>query len=144
MKWIPLSVIIISILIFAISGYAYSQSTLTLQEKCAEGAKRFFFEYKDQYRNGSDYFPDYTSHYNKNLDKCFIHISVFKLTKNGEEESVIHLYNVFEGTAESKTSAYGRFYKFMDRTQPPFCIVGDKICHSEAEFDALIKPYMEE
>jgi len=122
-----------------------AQSTLALQEKCAEGARRFFLEYKNQYRNGSDYFPDYTSHYNNKLDKCFIHISVFKLAKNGEEESVIqYLYNVFEGTPESKTSAYGRFYKFMDRTQLPFCKVGDKSCHLEAEFKALIKPYMEE
>jgi hypothetical protein len=42
----------------------YAQSTLALQEKCAEGAKAFVERLGDV--------MTYTSHYNKKLDKCFI------------------------------------------------------------------------
>jgi hypothetical protein len=132
------------------SSQLNAQNTLTLQEKCAEGAKQFFFEFNGQYRSDSGLLPDYTSHYNKKLDSCFIHImvddySVFTLTKYGKEENLSqYLFNVFEAGEQSKTLAYGRFQKFPDRTKTPVCKVGDKICHSEAEFEALIKPYMEE
>ena len=129
--------------IIIISG-ANAQSTLALQEKCAEGAKKFFFEFKGQYRSDSDLYLDYTSHYNKNLDRCLIYISVSTLTKGGKEENLgLYLFDVFEAGTQSKSLAYGRFQKFPDRTKIPICKVGDKICHSEAEFKALIKPYME-
>jgi rubredoxin len=123
---------------------ASAQSTLALQEKCAEGAKKFFFEFKGQYRSDSNLWPDYTSHYNKKLDRCFIHIFVSTF-KDGKEENLSqYLFDVFEAGQQSNTLAYGRFQKFPDRTKTPVCKVGDKICHSEAEFEALIKPYMEE
>lgn len=139
-----LLLILFSAIIFV--SQANAQSTLALQEKCAEGAKKFFFEFKGQYgRSGTDLWPNYTSHYNKKLDRCFIHIFVFTLTKDGREENISqYLFDVFEAGEQSKTLAYGRFQYFPDRTKTPVCIVGDKICHSEAEFKALTKPYMEE
>ena len=121
-----------------------AQSTLALQEKCVEGAKKFFFEFKDQYRSDSDLRPDYTCHYNKKLDRCFVHIVVLTF-KDGEEEIISqYLYDVFEAGQQSKTLAFGMFQKFPDRTQTSVCKVGDKTCRSEVEFKALIKPYMEE
>ena len=128
-----------------------AQSTLALQEKCGEGAKKFFIEFRGQYRSDSDLLPDYTSHYNMKLDRCFIHIIVndyspSALTKHGWNGEIVsqYLFDVFGAGTQSQTLAYGQFKKFLDRTKNPVCKVGDKICHSEAQFEALIKPYMEE
>jgi rubredoxin len=122
-----------------------AQSTLALQEKCAEGAKKFFSDFKDQYRSDSNLWPEGTCHYNKKLDRCFIQISVFNISSNGVREKLSqYLFDVFEGIDQSNISAYGKFQNFPDRTKTPYCTVGNKICHSEAEFIALIKPYMEE
>jgi hypothetical protein len=126
----------------------YAQSTLALQEKCAEGAEKFFFErinsyggkwgsFSDEKRFGRN---DFTSHYNKRLDKCFIRIDYHEMPKD-KNESAIHgadVWNVFEGTLLG-SFAYGG----LDSSVSP-CNVGNKTCNSVREFEALIKPYMEE
>lgn len=51
------------------------------------------------------------------------------------------VYDVFEG------KPYGSFFRtqYKNFNWPvKGCKVGDKICHSEAEFKALIKPFMED
>jgi hypothetical protein len=64
---------------------AKAQSNLALQEKCAEGAKKYFFAQINSYGGSWGSFKDFggseglgmnhfTSHYNKKLDKCFIRI----------------------------------------------------------------------
>ena len=63
-------------LVICLAGVANAQSTLALQEKCAEGAKKIVSETGGCC--GMDSTKDYTmycqyiSHYNKKLDKCFI------------------------------------------------------------------------
>jgi len=138
-------ILLIALFLCFLSVPVHAQSTLALQENCAEGAKKFFFEFKERYRSDSGLFPDYTCHYNKKLDRCFIHIFVITINKDGKEENPSqYLYDVFTTGTQSANLAYGRFQKFPDRTRTPVCKVGDKTCHSEAEFEALIKPYMEE
>ena len=150
MKWIPLSVIIISILIFAILGYAHSQSTLALQEKCAEGAKKFFFERIQSYwskwgefKNGEDNWKnEFLSHYNKNLDKCFIRIEwehwKVPIDKYGWDYH-ISVYDVFGGLW------IGGYDSDKIATGKGLYLVKGKGAGIELlEFQALIKPYREE
>jgi hypothetical protein len=141
MKKILLTVLFLCLLTVPV----YAQSTLVLQEKCAEGAKKFFIEFKNHYRSDSGLLPYYTCHYNKKLDRCFIHISVFTVGRNSQEDCVgQYLFDVFGGVpnTSSKAIEYGRLQKFPSIGEEGE--VMGKACKSKAEFEALIKPYMEE
>ena len=117
-----------------------AQSTLALQEKCAEGAKKIFREeYGDGISKSELMYGGFTTHYNKKFDKCFILLKLFYLSKDKDHTGfyTISLIDVFEG------KDYGSFSSGLGSGLPGGK-VGDKFCRSEAEFEALIKPYMEE
>jgi len=133
------------IFFFAVSGYVYAQSTLSLQEKCAEGAKQFFFDRINLYGGKWGNFVDekgrgynhFASHYNERLDKCLVQIDYYYYPK--DMQKVLHSIEVldaFEGTT------YGSFFSGFYPSE--ICDVGNKKCNSLVEFKALIKPYMEE
>jgi len=97
----------IMVMVFQVNA----QSTLAPQEKCAEGAKKWFFEHLNYYGGGWGSFKSFlgseglgrnhfTSHYNKKLDKCFIRIEFSFVTKDKDEIPIntIEVYNAFEGT----------------------------------------------
>jgi len=119
-----------------------AQSTLALQEKCAAGAKRFFFENGYKFDETFGYFKsvsNYTSHYNKKLDKCFLRIDSMNTQKNrkGEFFQYHYLYDVFE------EKEYGAFC-FDNTGNVLKGYVGNKKCGSLGEFENLIKPYIDE
>ena len=68
-----------------------AQSTLALQEKCAEGAKKL-----DKEISWGDFIHSYECHYNKKLDKCFGKFFGNSFKKD-ETFYSISLVNVFEG-----------------------------------------------
>lgn len=124
-----------------------AQSTLALQEKCAEGAKKFFLDRISGYGGEWGFFNDkgfgrgyndFISHYNKKLHKCFIRIEFhsFSEGKTKRALNVIDVWNVFEGTHIASLSTSVEL--LID------CAVAGKTCNSPSEFEALIKPYMEE
>lgn len=125
---------------------ANAQSTLALQEKCAEGAKKFFLERINLYGGSWGSFSDekghgynhFTSHYNKKLDKCFIRLeySYFPKDKNEKVFKSIEIWNAFEGNRLAGCS--------LPILDPMDCEVGNKKCNSLSEFNNLIRPYMEE
>ena len=109
-----------------ITSAANAQSTLALQEKCAEGAKKYFADHIEIGRgaiiNNISYYSDelcistltYNSHYNKKSDKCFIRIDhhLSPRPKYRDTDADIHsigLFNVFE---EGKQ--YGDFFETRD------------------------------
>lgn len=126
----------------------YAQSTLPLQEKCAEGGKAFVERLDSVF--------SYDSHYNKKLDKCLIRVGFyFGVSKeklnigNGKTAALKHpqtmqaLYNVFDGKMIGKTYSNGM--------KMEICYVGNTECkpHDDPylmmeEFENLIRPYMEE
>ena len=121
MKKILVLLTVISLLV-PISAKA--QSTLALQEKCAEVAKKFVSDITVQF--ACEY------HYNKKLDKCFVKIVYF-----GKEPTVT-LTNVFEN------KLVGHYFSEDYKSKPIICIVGGNRCNSWVEFEAFIKPFMEE
>ena len=142
MKRLVLTVFFTIIMVSSVNA----QSTLGLQEKCAEAAKKYFFEGGNKFSQqaeGGLWAHNYQSHYSRTLDKCFI-LFISSYWPKAKDEPVLWsetLYDVFEG------KSYGSFYRtqYKNFNWPvKECIVRDKICHSEAEFEALIKPYMEE
>ena len=105
-----------------------AQSTLALQEKCAEGAKRWLEDHDSKGIYG------HSSHYNRRLDKCFIRVNYLFLP---EESTAVGLEDAFEWRS------IGSFFQTKDGTLIS-CSVGSNKCSSRTEFEALIKPYMEE
>jgi hypothetical protein len=139
------TILLIVLFLWFLSVPVYAQSTLALQEKCAEGAKKFFFDHINLYGGKWGNFRDekgrgynhFTSHYNRKLDKCLVQIDYYYFPK--DEEKVlrsIEIFDAFEGTIRG--SFFVGFYPLL------ICNVGNKECKSLEEFKALIKPYMEE
>jgi len=116
------------ILLFVVSGDAYAQSALGLQEKCAEGASEWLKDHSSEVIHGL------RSHYNKKLDKCFIRVDYFF---SETEWQLVQLHDAFDWRLT------GSCFQRKDGTLVG-CYVGTKRCSSRTEFEALIKPYMEE
>ena len=118
----------------------YAQSTLVLQEKCAKGAKEYF-ESRNQ-----DWHPNYVSHYNKKLDKCFILITT---VCGGTCSTSMELIDVFErkvyvhfimgDKCGSKAWVDCEGFEMMGK----LCDDAKK-CNTWRKCEAVIKPYMEE
>ena len=116
--------VLLAVVSLLIPNSVKSQSTLTLQKMCAEEAKKFVSDIQVEF--ACDY------HYNRKLDKCFIKIMYL------EKGVTVTLTNVLEN------KLVGHFNSENYNVKPVFCSVGGKNCNSWAEFEALIKPYMEE
>lgn len=107
-----------------IISQANAQSTLALQKMCAEEAKKFVSDITVKF--ACQY------HYNRKLDKCFVEITYL------EKGAMVNLTNVFEN------KMVGHYASKDFQSKPVLCYVGDKKCNSYDEFEALMKPYMEE
>lgn len=169
---------ILVIIGFIILGYgcikvntANAQSTLALQEKCAEGAKKFFVESEKTiqfaspnkelgywYDDGGYGITEYIAHYNKKFDKCFILIkSQYNRTWESRSKNIRAkrenrratlmqaLFDVFEGIEVAVFDEWRDFHNAKIEGDLFYrCDVGTKRCKSLEEFQRLIKPYMEE
>ena len=145
------------ILLFAVSGHAYAQSTLTLQEKCANEARENF-ERKycgDQsqiYPSGcftvdlfGTYYWSYESHYNKKLNKCFLLAHGHTYYKGLPTFNDYSLIDVFEWKVYAIYFARTGYDKNLSLyPDVAECSVGDKQCKSLEEFENLIHAYMKE
>jgi hypothetical protein len=122
--------LLISILIVSQTS---AQSTLALQEKCAQGAKVLV---DNIFHPGSgENIVVYEAHYNKKVDKCFVLVSL-----SIPELYLKTLYNVFE----NKEIGYYSENYYEDSRGKVFSKVQNVACNSLDEFEALIRPYMEE
>ena len=110
-----------------------AQSTLALQEKCAEGAREWLKDHP------SGAIHSHSSHYNKKLSTCFIRIDCF-ISETGTQ--LVQLYDTSEsGLIQSRL--IGSYSQTKDGALTG-CYVGTRKCESRTKFDSLIKPYMEE
>ena len=160
-------IVIALTLVFAVSGHAYAQSTLSLQEKCLVSAKKYVLEHIDSYGGkwGSfsteegTYQNHFESHYNKRLHKCFIKIICFfwRTNKKLNWDYTIQVYDVSSGKtvgvySQSCPQSKARFRNGKYECDVYWGIPGKKTVFfktyestSEQEkFEALIKSYMDE
>jgi hypothetical protein len=77
------------------------------------------------------------SHYNSRLNKCF---AIENIYLGDPKSEMMALFDVNE------SKYYGGHYGRTDDPSwmKPFCQVKEKDCHSKAEWNELVKPYMEE
>ena len=113
-----------------------------LRELCRKSAEEYFTG-----RFGSGFRDDefgqridtYTNQYNEKLNKCFILINTvvtprYKIFRQSSAKTLLDIY---------KDTYYGSCGIARDGSIQP-CEMLKKECHSESEWDALVKPYMEE
>jgi len=134
------------ILLFAVSGYAYAQSlkeAYELQERCNKRAEeRFKSEYGDglvRYNSELHAITNYTTHYNRKLNKCFVLLSAVFLTDEKEKRNVLKRFVDINENIE-----LGTFENLSSLDKKITCSVFGKECCSETEWDSLVRPYMEE
>jgi hypothetical protein len=117
-----------------------------LQERCSKRAEeRFKKEYPSTIVSNKDgtLMVNYTNHYNRRLNKCFVVLTAISIPENKETK-------VMFGVSRDKTlwdinenKQYGAFSEFS-KSGLVQCEVMEKHCNSESEWDALVKPYMED
>jgi hypothetical protein len=115
-----------------------------LQKKCGYWSARIF---KEDWGNGivstaeSKTVYKYSSHYNKNLNKCFYLLTSTTLPLNGinNKGSAISLKLL---TNLNDNKEYGQVIKRNSDAHPSSCHFKEVRCHSEAEWDNLANPFM--
>jgi len=134
------------------------QKTLyALSRQCGKQAEEHFENCpggcQDYARNAKgEAVRSYRSHFNSKLYKCFIleslSISEFQDANGVKLEKPVRFTNEqLEDVNENKVYGWGWFYEGIDAVMPPIsCIETElnKECHSRSEWEAFIKPYMEE
>jgi len=144
------------IVTFALSGLApfgfNHAATLTsieeyeLQEQCGKRAAEVFIKkYGNSgviYTKDGQVIAQYTNHYNRKLKKCFV-LQIYRNIpyKDITQDSSVSylLYDVNEN------KRYGDYFQSEGMDFPTSCTIEDKTtCHSEREWNNLVRPYMEE
>lgn len=115
-----------------------------LQSKCARDAKTWF---NDTWSRDKDtILLDYTNHYSKASNKCFITVEYHYTTdKNGSWVNDIIVYDVYENAKfgnYTKTTAIFLKPQYQSIEKVYTCEVFDKKCTTIEQFNNLIRPYM--
>jgi hypothetical protein len=120
-----------------------------LQERCGKQAEDFFqtdflvSRFRDNQFKGS---VDYTIHYNRKLNKCFIVIRAHFLYETIEEMENPSSVDIGDRLIDvNEKREYGCLIKTVTEQQPLVCWVRDAFkCNLESEWESLVKPFMEE
>lgn len=119
--------------------------TLDQQAKCAARARKDFDDWSYSVKEGADF----VSHYNPNLDRCFVQ---FQHTVGAAQANPLwfyrELFDAFEGKMYAKYAWKTEKDKKYWDVPPAWCEVtfpnGSKqTCHSDDEFMEMVKVYME-
>jgi hypothetical protein len=98
------------------------------QKECQYNCEKWFNLNKEKYDTGR---LVYRYHYNRKLHKCFILV-------NNLDLRLMNLKDINEN------ENYGSFLTKQQNGSIITCDVSGKSCKSEKEWNALVKPYMEE
>jgi hypothetical protein len=122
-----------------------SATDFDLQAKCAKDSKAWFGE---SFSGAKDtILLDYSNHYNKEQNKCFVVVEWhYKAAFYGEGSWTNHmsLWDLYENTklGEAVEQHIITFKPISTRTELQSCNVLDKKCTTVVEFDDLVRPCM--
>jgi hypothetical protein len=121
----------------------FTAASLNFQAKCAGQAKVVFNEFS----GGTKDFASYENHYNRKLGKCFVFLRS-QSAKQLSATSYGYLADAFENKDVGDFYIYTADYTKAN-AKPMSCQVTSlsgqrQQCETEAQFKALIRPYMEE
>jgi hypothetical protein len=116
--------------LFANSYRASIKEEYELQERCGNRAEE---RYRKEYGNETP-MSNYTNHYNRKLNRCFILVT--QIIQSDTYKTLVDI---------NENRPHGFFSKIVSlRTPTSWCEVLGKPCHSESEWDSLVRPFMEE
>lgn len=115
-----------------------------LQAKCSNAAKLWFRENWGRGTDKDDTLMDFSNHYNKGSNQCFILVENHRRIGAGSSwVNHMSLWDVFEN------SKYGDFveghyldYQLKDTPNLATCEVSEKKCSSVEQFNSFVQPYM--
>jgi hypothetical protein len=114
-----------------------------LHERCGKRAAEVFKSEYTQVKDteeGQTLF-NYRNHYSGTLNKCFFLEITTVLATKAKPKYTAQMFRLYD---INEAKEYGSFYKRSDSSRPMECNVRGKLCSSEAEWDSLIAPYMED
>ena len=139
----------LAIVMFASSSISWAapdKMAYELKERCGKQASA---EFKREFGTGIDSTKKGTTltifrnHYNSRINAClYLLISNgFVTDAKGKSSPPFRSQNLFD---LNENHELGALWKHENNDKPMQCQVNGKQCYSEAEFEALIKPLMEE
>jgi hypothetical protein len=114
-----------------------------LRERCGKRAAEVFKSEYTEVTNTKDgqTLWNYRNHYSATVNKCFfLEMSTIYAT-NANPKYIAQMYRLWD---INDNKQYGSFYQRSDANKPMDCEVLGKGCSSEAEWESLIAPYMED
>jgi hypothetical protein len=138
------------ILFYGNSDAESDKEAYELQDRCHKSAEEWF-DKRWGGRTGEVVYS-YTNHYNTKLNKCFVLLKITVLLKNKKGHIFItkDLYEINEGKIYAHCVLKGSYKNPTDESlyimkgNEIDCTVLDINCKSKVEWDALVKPYIEE
>lgn len=118
-----------------------------LQERCGKRAVERIKEIGGEGVSSDkdrQYITTYTNHYNTRLTKCFVVLRVEGIPKGKSDAKDLGISTDKTLWDINENKQYGEFFRFFKTSNANECEVGGKACRSESEWDALVRPYMEE
>ena len=115
-----------------------------LQAKCSKDA-RAWFNLNFTPRDKNTIFLDYSNHYNKKLNACFIMVEYhLNMPPTSNWHNMLSLWNVYENNQYGQFDE-GHYYNLQDIGDHPKvndCIVAGTKCTNEDGFNKLMWTYM--
>ena len=109
-----------------------------LQAKCSKDAKAWFNE--NWARDKDTFLLDFTNHYNKTMNKCFILVYYnYSIGKDGAWANDMTVWDVYEN---SKYGSFGNIHYPSSREEVALCEIGSAKCKTLQEFNGLAGQYM--
>ena len=115
-----------------------------LQAKCSKDAKTWFKENWE--RDKDTLLLDFTNHYNKSMNKCFILVEYhYSVGKDGAWTNDLTLWDVYENVKYGNfiNNNYISYKPKVETTEEVItCELGSAKCKTIQEFNGLAGPYM--
>ena len=134
-------------LLFPLYSYAGPKEDYEFQEHCGKRAAEIFKIFSGSGMSqdkGEDRVSNYTCHYNKKLKKCFVLLTAITYPQDIEDKKSFGILTDKELWDINENKQYGEYSKFSKIRISTACEFLGKQCNSENEWNALLKPYMEE
>lgn len=145
-KLIYAEIIIYTAILSGIAFAAESKDEYELQERCGKHAADYF---RRNFGNGVSKIEggqqeiDFSNHFSKKLNKCFIQITTNNIRYKNKNPEVVTSFDI-RVLDLNENKEYARYVNVYQKERPALCRVVAMRCNDILEWEALIKPYMED